>query len=440
MRNVDPLITWPDQDHLIYACTDPELGRASLFISKLGGGKPRRLVAAPENVLGVGRPRVSPDGKWLAYVVAFERPKHRLFVRPFSAESEGAGGETAVSPIANIGAPTWDGRGENLFYTQDAALYRWRSGSEPVRVYLGSPINTMAWTSEGKLRAVGTTTDYTELQMVALQPGGLAAAGDPVPFAPATAAQLMPEFSPDGKRVAFYSYRGGPVEVWTADTSGGDLRQITHLNVRTMGFPRWSHDGTRIAFHAWVGARPQIMVLDLKVPGSQPRVVSESTVGYFAPSWSGDEKYLYADWVGRDMIVRIPTSGGPALPMFTGVSCKVSVDGSNIYFSKVGHSGLFSRSLRGDPVSNPEEKLVDDYMSPGADLNIFPDGIYYVSRSKATPQVIRFYNFAHRRSVDVLRLRDVPGPAIADLPGGVSGSPPDDIWAVHRPRRRYDAY
>jgi len=413
MRNVDPLITWPDQDHLIYACTDPELDRASLFISKLGGGDPRRLVAAPENVLGVGRPRVSPDSKWLAYVVAFERPKHRLFVRPFSIGPEAAGGENPVSAIANIGAPTWDPSGENLFYTQDGALYRWRRGSEPVRVYLGSPISTMAWTSEGKLRAVGATRDYTELLTVALQLGGLAVAGEPVPFAPATAAQAMPEFSPGGKRIVFWSYRSGPVELWTADASGGDLRQITHLKVQTIGPPRWSHDGTRIAFHAWVGPRPQIMILDLKVPESQPRVLSEYTVGYFAPSWSGDEKYLYADWVGRSMIVRIPTNGGPALPMFEGVSCKVSADGSRIYFSKDGHSGLFSRSLLGDPVSNPEEKLVEDYMAPGVDLNIFPNGIYYTSKTVGDFQIIRFYNFAQRRSVDVLRIRDMRGQGVA---------------------------
>jgi hypothetical protein len=198
--------------------------------------------------------------------------------------------------------------------------------------------------------------------------------------------------------------------LWTADASGGDPKQITHLNVRTMGLPRWSHDGNRIAFHAWVGPRPQVMILDLKDTGSQPRVLSEYTVGYFGPSWSGDEKYLYADWIGKDMLVKIPTDGGAALPLFGGVSCKVSPDGGRIYFGKIGHPGLFYRSLQGDPVANPEDKLLDDYIAPGADLNIFPDGIYYMSKPVAGFQVIRFYNFAQRRSVDVLRIRDTRGP------------------------------
>ncbi len=52
-------------------------------------------------------------------------------------------------------------------------------------------------------------------------------------------------WSPDGKRVAFYSDRGGTGEVWVADADGTNLRQLTFQNSQetASGFPVWSPDG-----------------------------------------------------------------------------------------------------------------------------------------------------------------------------------------------------
>jgi Tol biopolymer transport system component/predicted Ser/Thr protein kinase len=58
-----------------------------------------------------------------------------------------------------------------------------------------------------------------------------------------------PRFSPDGKRIAFYSNRGGHYEVWTLARDGGDLRQLTRdPERRNARYPVWSPDGSQLLF------------------------------------------------------------------------------------------------------------------------------------------------------------------------------------------------
>src|SRR5437899_3157450 len=57
-----------------------------------------------------------------------------------------------------------------------------------------------------------------------------------------------PEWSPDGRRVAFVSRRGPVDQIFVLDmTSPGDARQLTSLP-EGAGSPLWSRDGTQIAF------------------------------------------------------------------------------------------------------------------------------------------------------------------------------------------------
>lgn len=58
-----------------------------------------------------------------------------------------------------------------------------------------------------------------------------------------------PQWSPDGKRLAFLSSRGGDSQVWAMPIDGGEASRITAAPRGVTAF-RWSPDGTRMAYLA----------------------------------------------------------------------------------------------------------------------------------------------------------------------------------------------
>lgn len=59
--------------------------------------------------------------------------------------------------------------------------------------------------------------------------------------------EIQPRFSPDGKRIAFTSDRGGADNIWTMDTDGDNAEQVTKESFRLLNNPTWSPDGRFIA-------------------------------------------------------------------------------------------------------------------------------------------------------------------------------------------------
>jgi Tol biopolymer transport system component len=62
---------------------------------------------------------------------------------------------------------------------------------------------------------------------------------------------VSPSYSPDGKRIAFVSERGGGYAVWTMNARGGDLRRIAGHANHNVVFPRFSPDGRSLVYTAF---------------------------------------------------------------------------------------------------------------------------------------------------------------------------------------------
>ncbi|MCA6243081.1 MAG: PD40 domain-containing protein, partial [Phenylobacterium sp.] len=58
--------------------------------------------------------------------------------------------------------------------------------------------------------------------------------------------ETQPRFSPDGRRIAFTSDRGGGDNIWIMNRDGSDKRQLTQESFRLMNQPSWSPDGRYI--------------------------------------------------------------------------------------------------------------------------------------------------------------------------------------------------
>ncbi len=69
------------------------------------------------------------------------------------------------------------------------------------------------------------------------------AGGSPARIAEGLAWEVQPRFSPDGKRIAFTSDRGGGDNIWIMNRDGSDKRQVTKEEFRLLNQPSWSPDG-----------------------------------------------------------------------------------------------------------------------------------------------------------------------------------------------------
>ncbi len=71
--------------------------------------------------------------------------------------------------------------------------------------------------------------------------------GTPTRISEGLAWEVHPRFSPDGRRIAFTSDRGGGDNIWVMGVNGADKRQITKEDFRLLNQPSWSPDGQFIA-------------------------------------------------------------------------------------------------------------------------------------------------------------------------------------------------
>jgi dipeptidyl aminopeptidase/acylaminoacyl peptidase len=77
------------------------------------------------------------------------------------------------------------------------------------------------------------------------------AGGEPMRLTASSGADYHPRWSPDGKRIAFVSTRGGSSQVWSIPVAGGEAVQVTDISTGAHD-PIWSPDGTMIAFYSFI--------------------------------------------------------------------------------------------------------------------------------------------------------------------------------------------
>ena len=93
---------------------------------------------------------------------------------------------------------------------------------------------------------------------------------------------LMPDVSPDGKRIAFVSDRDGGNGVWTMAADGSDLRMLVRDAGLTHAFPRFSPDGARLVYELFRpdGSRSRLITVPAGHDG-MPVLLARGTT----PDW-----------------------------------------------------------------------------------------------------------------------------------------------------------
>jgi Tol biopolymer transport system component/DNA-binding winged helix-turn-helix (wHTH) protein len=413
-------LAWsPNGKWLIFTQTEPT-GNDILSLLSLESGAVRSAYPRSDARFEDANPAFSADGRWLAFARFHSPGTSTILIQRITDRVEPEGKPVAVTNVGpNPHSPAWNQDGKRLLFIDGHSVKEFEIGGSTSLVYDSDSEFHGLTVGVSRIIAV-RSSENSDIFVLPLQPGGLAAAGPPSPLIQSTAINRLPRYSPDGSHLAYVSYRSGSGEIWVADADGQNERQLTNLRAHIAGFPRWSPDGKRIAFHARVPSHSQIYVLD--VASGIPRQLTNDSSDSGTPSWSSDGKSLFISKMttGEWSLFKIPSVGGAEHPLFAGPGAfPITAPGRRlVLYSKMTTRGIFARTLDDqDSGGAVEEELVDDYLPPFGGIYPVEDGFYYnAGASSGAMRAFRFYSFETKRSVDI-----APAPSTINL--GLAVSP-----------------
>jgi Tol biopolymer transport system component/DNA-binding winged helix-turn-helix (wHTH) protein len=404
-------LAWsPDGRSLTMADSVPGEVSFGLIRVSLDSGARTHLTRPPKGIPGDMSPTLSPDGRTLAFVRLKGHSAGEICVQSLSADGLPVGEVRQVTDHHRWAAnPVWNSAGDRLYYVfgehpkSDLSLMRVlvSGAAKPERAWPpGDTITEFALARH--LVFVREMDDYNIWKSENPKRGGKPA--EARLFLGGTTDDLQPQYSPDGRMLAFMSSRSGSREVWIAGADGAQPRQLTNFGGPLIGLATWSPDGRYLTFHA----RPdgQADVYTMAVTGGTPKRLTSHASDDTMPGFSSDGRTIYfgSKRTGRHEVWKIPAEGGEAVQVngTLGTMPRESKDGRVIYYTK-GSTGIWETPVRGGP-----EKLVVGPIN--AIWAYFPveDGIYFLAPQRPdglTP--IDFFEFATGRRSTVTFVRGI---------------------------------
>jgi Tol biopolymer transport system component/DNA-binding winged helix-turn-helix (wHTH) protein len=213
----------------------------------------------------------------------------------------------------------------------------------------------------------------------------------------------QPQYSPDGKYIAFTSDRGGNFEIWLSRADGSNLVRLS--NLKNAGTPNWSPDGSKIAFDSRQEGVADVYIEN--VSELVPRKLVTNVANVSTPSWSHDGKWIYFIAGGTDgRIYRCPAEGGAAVPLSKGVGWgpQESFDGKAVFFQKyvAGNAVLMRISLEVRGTESVVEGLHVNSDVP-ANWAVARNGIYF--QPAEAPDELQFFDFASKKKSQMLPIQ-----------------------------------
>ena len=117
----------------------------------------------------------------------------------------------------------------------------------------------------------------------------------------------MPSWSPDGREVAYYGFRGGHRRLFVIPAIGGTPSPVVS-DSGNQRFPDWSPDGQRLVYHSDRTGRFELYAVEREVGGRWKAPRQLTTEGGQDARWSPD---------GQQIIFVTDALDGPLAGPFT---------------------------------------------------------------------------------------------------------------------------
>lgn len=226
--------------------------------------------------------------------------------------------------------------------------------------------------------------------------------GTPVRIAEGLAWEVQPRFSPDGKRIAFTSDRGGGDNIWIMQRDGREKRQVTMEEFRLLNQPSWSPDGRYIVakkhfttarslgtgeiwlYHVSGGGGVQLV----KKPSEthqkelgEPIYAPDGKAIYYTKNITPGSSFIYAQDSNRDLfnIEKYDLESGEVSTAVSGLGGSVrpspSPDGKKIAFVRreMTRSKLYVKDLESGIEQKVYDALDQDVQETWAVTGVYPN-------------------------------------------------------------------
>ncbi len=339
----------PDGKQILFAIEGPaDPGARSVTNSQIwsvmvSSGE-KRQITKPEVVPDAVQPQWSPHGHRIAYW-GIQGGQRDIW----TMAADGSGPIPVTQDAALDWSPVWSPDGNYLYFASDrgGSMNLWRIALEeksgrltgsPEPITTPSPYSgPLSLSRDGRRLAYVQQASFQNLHKIAFDPVAGKVVGQPAPVTRGSKEVSQPDvspggdwlsfrtsgrqedifliktdgtemrqltddvhrdrtprWSPDGKRIAFYSNRNGNYQVWTINPDGSGLQQLTYHDSGSVLYPVWSPDGFRLAYT--VGGRGVFVMEVVKPWKEQSREAlpppGESGAWFEAWAWSPDGRRL----------------------------------------------------------------------------------------------------------------------------------------------------
>jgi Tol biopolymer transport system component/DNA-binding winged helix-turn-helix (wHTH) protein len=428
-----PDMAWSPDGHWLALTQRNEGGRYPVRLQLLSVDtlEQRDLTRPSEDYLGDYAPAFAPDGRSVAFARVRGGGAEDLYVVPV----EGGEVRRLTHDNRHLTGLAWSSSGREIIFSSDrAGTYSlWKvpvAGGPPQWIAGGgSKMKDPSASRQGQLLAAESWLYEINIWRTPL--GSTAAERQPEPVITSTLQwDFEPQFSPDGRHIAFGSSRSGSHEIWVAGGDGSHPMQLTSFGGPHTGMPRWSADGERLVLTAMPEGQADLYTISAS--GGVPLRLTSHPQDEVAPSWSRDGRWVYfgSRRTGTWQIWKVATDGEQVIQVTRhgGYAAFEAPEGAWLYHTRIGAPGIWRV-----PVNGGEETLVVDGLQPDdwANWAVSEAGIHFLVRSDSDTPSVAHLPYGASQPVIVGTLEDMSW-------GGVSVSP-DSRWLLHSRTDRREA-